>query len=450
MGKLIKTQDIDEFSEIITIPDKAIVKTIILNVRKLDEEKDFERAIKEILYDPNETPHGPTEIADIITSLHIHGVKKNAAFVLKSKSYPKVSSKLVSHQLLKLRQISDLGLAVFAAVGNIQDDAKRDFIQTAKDIGCDYLILNAHDVARLLIAYEKICAKDGMIYDQSGTCQNGHALDNGVTLEIELKEKYRFTITQQRDVSHGGAKRYSAVILTDRHYQKDILRKIIIDATEKLKFSNYYRNERVKARWGKLPSNVVWLDIAYDLNDISNSNWVCNTSWIDPNLTESMRPLPVVGTEQINGITISWNESYKLNKDFYEGHSGSKEDFLNGIRPILKEMKNLAELSIKKFTEYKQGNLSEGEYIKFMQRLCPQYDELYSDSGKLPLPPDDCKDYDQACQNIFATIHDISLYYSKMGLETWPKKNREWLMQNTIKRYQEELRKLDFEESKIH
>lgn len=113
-------------------------------------------------------------------------------------------------------------------------------------------------------------------------------------------------------------------------------------------------------------------------------------------------------------------------------------------------MKNLAELSIKEFTKYKQGNLSEGEYINFMERLCHKIDEFYYECGNLPIPPDDCMDYEQVCQNIFTTIHDISLYYSKKELETWPKKNREWLMQNTIKRCHEELRKLEFEESKIH
>ena len=120
--------------------------------------------------------------------------------------------------------------------------------------------------------------------------------------------------------------------------------------------------------------------------------------------------MPLAGTEQVNEITISWNDSYKIHRDFYEGHSGSKEDYLNGIRHILKEMKNFAELSIKEYTKYKQGNLSEGEYIKLMERLGPKIDELYFDSGNLSIPPYDCKDYDQACQNIFATIHDISLY----------------------------------------
>ena len=52
MGKLIKTQDIDEFSEIIIIPDKAITETIILNVKKLDEEKDFAKVTGAITANP--------------------------------------------------------------------------------------------------------------------------------------------------------------------------------------------------------------------------------------------------------------------------------------------------------------------------------------------------------------------------------------------------------------
>ena len=85
-----------------------------------------------------------------------------------------------------------------------------------------------------------------------------------------------------------------------------------------------------------------------------------------------MRPMPLSATEQVNGIAINWNDSYKTYKGFYEDHSGSKEDTLNGIRHILKEMKNLAELSIKEFTKYKQGDLSESGYIKFMERVMRQ------------------------------------------------------------------------------
>ena len=450
MGRLIEIHDIDEFSEVKTIPDATINNEILTNIRNLDEKKELERFLREILYDPNETPHGPTEIADILTNVHVRGDKRLTAFVLKGKSFQRVSSRHVTHQFAKLRQISELGLMVFGAVGNIQDDAQRDFVQIAIDAGCDYLIMDAQDLARLFIAYEKICPKDGTPYDDTGTCKKGHVRDKGLPLEMEVREKIRYTIVNQKDVSHAGAKRYSATILLDRHYPKDVIRTIIQEATEKLKYSSYYRSERLKARWGKNPAHVVWLFIAYDLEDIQNANWVCRTCWIDPSLTKDMRPVGLNGNEKLGDIEILWNDDYKPYKNFFETFSGTKEEFLGAIQPILNEMIEFAKRAIEYFEEYRRGNIPEEELILRMQKMEPRVTEFYLQSGNIPMPPEDCKDYDQACQNIFATIHDMFLYFSKRGLETWPKRNRDWLMQDTIKRFYNDMNRIRFEETKIH
>ena len=451
MGRLIKIQDIDELSEVKAIPDAAISAAILPNIRNLDEKTEMERFLREILYDPNETPHGPTEIADILTShVQVRGDKRLAAFVLKGKSFQKVSSRDVTHQFAKLRQISQLSLMVFGAVGNIQDDAQRDFVQIAIDAACDYLIIDAQDWARLLIAYEKICPKDGTSFDDTGTCKHGHVRDKGLAIEMEVREKIRYTIVNQRDVSHARAKRYSATILLDRHYPKDVIRTIIQEATEKLKYSNYYRNERVKARWGKIPAHVVWLFIAYDLEDIRDANWICRTSWIDPSLPEDMRPLGLNGNEKWGDIDVFWNDDYKSYKNIFESHFGTKEEVLEAIRPILNEMVKLARQGINYFEEYKRGDISGEAFISKMQKMEPRVTELILQSGNIPMSPEDCKDYDQACHNIFATSHDMFLYYSKSGLEIWPKSNRDWLMEDTIKRFYNDWKRIEFEESKIH
>lgn len=451
MSRLIKIHEMDEFSEVKAIPDGAISEEILSNVRNLYEKKEIEPFTREILYDPNETPHGPTEIADILTShVHVRGEKRLAAFVLKGKSFRNVTSRDVSHQFDKLRQIPDLGLIIFLAVGNIQDDAQRDFVQNAIDAGCDYLIIDAQDCARLFIAYEKICPKDGTAYDESGTCQQGHQLDDGLPLEMEVREKARYTIVKQRDSSHPGAKRYSATILLDRHYTRGVIRTIIREATEKLKYSNYYRNERVKARWGKTPAHVIWLFIASDSEDIQNVNWICRTSWIDQSLPEHMRPIGLSGNEKQGDIEILWNDEYGPYKEFFESLSGTKEQVLDAIKPILEEMVTLANRAITHFEEYRRGELSESEFISKMQEIEPKVTELSLKSGNIPEPPLDCKDYSQACQNIFGTIYDMFHYYSERGLETWSKQNRDFLMQDSIKKFYNDLKRIKFEESKSH
>ena len=451
MGRFIKIHEIDEFLEAKTIPDSTINKDILANIRNLDEKNEIERFIREILYDPNETPHGPTEIVDILTShVHIRGDKRLTAFILKGKSFKRVSSRDITHQFAKMRQIRGLELIVFGAVGNIQDDAQRDFIQTAIDADCDYLIIDAQDFARLFIAYEKICPKDGIPYDNMGTCTNGHVRDEGLTLEMEVREKISYTILRQRDVSHAGAKRYSAFILLDKHYPKDIIRTIIQEATEKLKYSNYYRNEQVKARWGKIPAHVVWLFIAYDLEDIQHANWICRTYWLDKFLPENMRPLGLGGNEKIGDIEVFWNDNYKSHKNFLESSYGTKEEVLEAIYPILDGMVELAKQAINYFEKYKSGDISEDNFIMKMQEREPRINDLIIQSGNIPMPPEDCKDYDQACQHIFGTIHNMFLYYSKNGLETWSQHNRDWLMQDTIKRFYDDLKKIEFEKGKIN
>jgi len=176
----IELHHIDKFSKVAAIPDASINNKILSNVRKLNEKTQLERFLREILYDPDETPHCATEIADILTChVHVREEKRLAAFVLKGKSFPKVSSKNVTYQFAKLRQVSDLGLMVFGAVGHIQDDAKRDFVQIAHDAECDYLIMDAQDLARLLIAYKKISPKDGRPYDKTRKQQ-------GEEVELEL------------------------------------------------------------------------------------------------------------------------------------------------------------------------------------------------------------------------------------------------------------------------
>lgn len=452
MGRLIKLHEIDEFSDVKNIPDAAITKEILSNVKQFDEVNVIEKSIREIIYDPNNTPHGPSEIADILTShINVRGSKCMAAYIIKGKSFDKVKSITVAHQFLKIRQIPGIGLLVFIAVGDIQDDAQRDFIQVAFDTDCDYIIIDAQDLARLLICYEKICPKDGTPFIQDGKCEKGHLLHAGLTLELEVNEKLQYSIYRLNDISHYGAKRYSAILLVDRHYNKELLREVVFNATLKIKKRNYYRNDKLKNHWGDEEAHVVWINIAFDLDDIINTNWVCHTSWISQKLDQSMKPLPLKCDEKFKDIDIQWNDTYKSRKEFFSRHIGTKEDIIEKSEQLVNELSALAVHAIYLFNQYKNGELEEGAFIPKMQSLSTLIDEVHDKTMNIPSAPEECKDFDLVCQGLFGTIHDMSLYYSERGLKTWQEKNnRDWLMKDTIRRFLEDYKKYQFESNKIH
>lgn len=451
MSRQIQIQDIEQFGLVTRVPNGAISPEVLIGVRNLHEKEALEPAIREILYDPNETPHGPTEIADIFTSrVTLAGKPRVAAFVLKGRSFKRVSSREVTHQFVRLRRISDLGLMVFAAVGDIQDDARADFIQTAQDAGCDYLIIDAVDVARVLIAYEKICPQDGTPYDDAGVCQQRHSRDPGITVQYRINEDPRYEIHRLRDVSHAGAKRYSATILVNRHYSREILREIIKTATDEVRGSNYYQNEKVEARWAETPAHVVWLDVAFDLEDLRRANWVCQSEWIDPDLDPSMRPSVMQGDERIGDIEVAWNKNYEFMKDLVRSFSASKGEVLAKLRPVLKRMLELGDVAVDLFSSYRQGDLSNAAFSRRMEEFQTEVNELYLRSGNLPMPPDDVKDYDEVCHSLFGHVDNLYLPFSELGRDTWNTAQRDGLLYGTIKRYVKDKARLQYEDEKMH
>ena len=121
----IRLEDIEEFDLVCRIPRAAITEDILKGVRQLHEPDEIEPFLRDILTDQTETPHTSTEIADILTT-HLTHLRQPrlTAFVNKGKSYPKVTSKEVTYQIYRLRQIPNIGVMVLLAVGEIYDDAR--------------------------------------------------------------------------------------------------------------------------------------------------------------------------------------------------------------------------------------------------------------------------------------------------------------------------------------
>ena len=175
IGLLKRIDDFDSFSAVRSISEGSISEQVIAAVRGLDEKTELELYLRIILHDPNETPHGPAEIADIFThKLSIQKLTGMAAFILKGRAFPTVRPKDVAHQIYRLEKITGLAIAIFAAPGTILDGAKEQFVSTALRLGCNYAILDAVDLGRLFVAYGFLCPRDARKVI-SGRCSCGYS-----------------------------------------------------------------------------------------------------------------------------------------------------------------------------------------------------------------------------------------------------------------------------------
>lgn len=180
MSRLLKIEQFTSFKEVKDYLPNTINQKVLDSVFSLDEKEYLEPYILSSLFDPNDTPHGPAEIVDILThKLSTYHEDGMAAFIIKGKSFKTIRPKDVSHQIYRLKKIAGLQFAIFAATGTILDASKEQFINTAKEIGCNYSIFDRMDLARLLVAKGFICPKDGS-HISLGRCACGYSPENRV------------------------------------------------------------------------------------------------------------------------------------------------------------------------------------------------------------------------------------------------------------------------------
>jgi superfamily II DNA or RNA helicase len=175
LARLLALDDVDSFDEVRRVTASDVTDDLIMAVRDLDEREEIEPFVRRILFDAGETPHGPAEIVDILThKVRVSGSPRVAAIIIKGKSFPTVRPHHVSHQIYRLEKIDGLEVAGFFAAGTVLDAAKEQFVSTAVRLGCDYLIADANDLARLFVAYGYLCPRDARRI-RAGRCRCGYS-----------------------------------------------------------------------------------------------------------------------------------------------------------------------------------------------------------------------------------------------------------------------------------
>ncbi|WP_293156145.1 MULTISPECIES: DUF4365 domain-containing protein [unclassified Microcoleus] len=259
-----------------------------------------------------------------------------------------------------------------------------------------------------------------------------------------------YTILSFQDVSHRGAKRYSANILLSKEYAKPDMIEIARKITAELKSREYYRNNEVKLLWQGKEAQVIWLFLYLSLEDVSSANWICRTQWISKNLSPKFSPIKLDGEQIDDEMVIDLNKSYGELATIFDSFKVTKEDYLDSMNCILSNTKLIVNQTIEFTDMFNRKQLIEANYLDRMSQLYPEIEKLYLQVDRIGSAPTECSDLSQRFQGVMAFAHNIVLPFSEKGLEIWERSNRNYLVDQAIKNYQKELLRLEFELEKIH
>ena len=255
----IPLEKYDQFFNLSEFSRDQVSSKLIAAAKRFHEVDDLEELILRNLADPNRTPHGPAEIVDIMTlQLSYRNTTGVAGFILKGRSFKRITPADISHQVFRLRKITSLEFAIFGHTGNLLDEAREEFIHTANDLKVNYTIIDAADFARLAVIQGLLCPRDARKI-RNGRCSCGYRV-SGDQLNILQRDALK-----QLQISHdwgqtsgvvimptGSGKTRIAAIDSNRANAKRILYLAhtheILDGAER-EFAHYYGGDAIHRGW---------------------------------------------------------------------------------------------------------------------------------------------------------------------------------------------------------
>lgn len=80
-----------------------------------------------------------------------------------------------------------------------------------------------------------------------------------------------------------------------------------------------------------------------------------------------------------------------------------------------------------------------------MKTKLSEIEKLYEDISNMGLPPYECRKADNFLQGSVILLHNVLLPFSDDGLVKWNKERRDYLVDDNLKKYKEEISNFDYE-----
>ncbi|MDQ7731713.1 DUF4365 domain-containing protein [Halomonas sp. SpR1] len=212
-----------------------------------------------------------------------------------------------------------------------------------------------------------------------------------------------FTLLKTEDTSHALSRRISVKLLLKKNISNYVIKNTIPHFIEKLKNSDYFRNEIVYESHKNKLADSIWVYTYKTLEQFHRGLPHCIAVWNDP---ESESPTKLSNHDECidNSIQIKWGNDI-IPDALTENCEMSKGQYLKIIDKFLIEARNEIQRIEELFLKHREIS------IEAMKVEIIRNDEYFN--NLLPIdyinsyPPNECSDLDQEIQNIRASIDNI-------------------------------------------
>ena len=260
----------------------------------------------------------------------------------------------------------------------------------------------------------------------------------------------RYTIFEERDLSHAVTKRSSFKVVVNGTLNKTEVAAIVRQLTHDGAKRTYHRNHLTQGRWGDSDAKVVWTTIYASADDYARGNHICRSLWVDPDLPERDRPLDLCGENIGDHIYVAWHSIHTELARHVAKNTATKAEYLAGVLPLRCEITALLATIEGQSAMLTDGTISEDVFLSRTEASRTRISQIEEEFSNMPLAPYECSDVDLTFQKLVASLDNVALFYSEKGRRTWGEaKQRAFLSTRQLESARKSLSAVEYEIGKI-
>ena len=264
-----------------------------------------------------------------------------------------------------------------------------------------------------------------------------------------MSEHENYTICSVEPVHFANIKRLRVRAIIKGPVTPEEVADINWEIINEISYADIYQTEIAEQRFKGKSANIVFCFFGYDEEDFANCTYPYRTTWADQNQDRNHWYAPTKHSKVIRDIHVVINDGYELIKAFEQAHTGAKQEIIAEEKAIVADVVRLAELVIGEYREYRNKEINESELIERLRPVLPEIENLFFKESNLDIPPAEIHDWVSACTSLVNTVHDFIFYYKDNYIGKRTAENRRQCMDMTIRRYHEDLKKLQDESNRM-
>ena len=240
--------------------------------------------------------------------------------------------------------------------------------------------------------------------------------------------------------------RYSVFAIAKGIINDELIALYTEQIVDEIKDLRRFKTKQQEMRFYGKSTDVIFVYWGKNEEDVIRRNWAYMSRWAVPSRNRANWYRLDKDSKIISNIWVKPVQQYDFVTELFERNAVNNSELIKLTHDLADPLLLAAAEVVRYFEEYDNGDIPEYAFIQASTEQFKVIQKCYWRISELPIPSVELKEWTDCYDCLAASIDDMQIFYTSQVYLNREESNRKACMQQTVRRYREDLQKLIYVE----